>query len=266
MIEILKNMAVFDIFSYNGEREMLDLRLNMLSPHVDKFIICEAKTTFSGKEKPLYFSRDERHFKKFWPKMEFHIINEHYTVQERALAWNSPNTFGADHWKNEFLQKERMKDALIAYDVHDDDIVYIGDVDEIWEPSAYLAPAKLKLRVFAYYLNNASSEEFWGTVVAKYGYLKGKVLNHVRTDVGLRTDAYHGWHFTSMGGYKEVKRKLDDSYTEDSYNTPEVQGHLQEQVESGRDYLGRPFFFTFDTTDWPEYLKTNPIPYLHLCK
>lgn len=256
---------VVDCFTYNGEREMLDLHLNILSPYVDKFIIVEAKTTFSGRDKPLYFSRDEHRFEQFWPKIEYFIVNETYTPQEMAIARNSPNTFGAEHWKNEFLQKESILKALKEYDVQDEDVVYIGDVDEIWEPCSYLSPAKLKLRVYSYYLNNLSTEHFWGTLVSEYGFIKDKVLNHVRSDTALRTAEYHGWHFTSMGGYKEVKRKLNDSYTSQSYNTASIQEHLQENVENGTDYLGRAFSFSKNTADWPVFLKQNQEHYKHLC-
>jgi beta-1,4-mannosyl-glycoprotein beta-1,4-N-acetylglucosaminyltransferase len=258
-------MAVRDVFTYNGERDMLDLRLHALYSYVDTFVIVEAKTTFTGKPKPLYFSSHERFFKKFWNKIEYHIINEDYSPEEIALAVSSPNTQGASHWKNEFLQKESIQKALVRY-CDDEDTVYIGDVDEIWEPTLVQHPTKLKLRVYAYYLNNRSDEQFWGTLVGKYKDIKGQCLNHLRTDPGFFTEEYAGWHFTSMGGVKEVRRKLNDSYTEESYNTKDVQDNLQDRVKSGTDYLGRPFNFTLDESEWPFYLKANRSKYISLCK
>lgn len=259
-------MAVIDIFTYNGELDLLKLRLEILYPYVDRFIVCESKTTFTGNRKPLYFSRDEHLLKEFWPKLDYYIIQDKFSIFEMNVAAQSPNTQGAEHWKTEFMQKECLLKALKLYKAKDEDIVYVGDVDEIWEPCDYLAPAKLKLRVYAYYLNNRSDEEFWGTVVAKYAYLKDKILNHVRTDSVLNTSEYHGWHFTSMGGYEEVKRKLDDSYSAESYNTTAVNQHLREQIEYGKDYLGRNFRFSSDESDWPEFLATNRERYQHLCK
>ncbi len=254
---------VYDVITYNGEREILEIRLNILSPHVDRFIICEAKTTFSGNKKPLYFSLHENHFEKWWSKIDYHIIDENYTETERDLAYNSPNTQGAKHWKNEFLQKESIHKAITH--LNDNDVVYIGDVDEIWRPyNPKDGPVKLKLLVYAYYLNNLSNEEFWGTLVAKYGDIKGKCLNHLRSDVSLRTKL-SGWHFTSMGGLKEVSRKLNDSYTKESYNTKQVQQMLAERVKDGTDYLGRDFIFKKDTQRWPEWLKSHKKQYEHLC-
>lgn len=256
---------VIDCFTYNGELDILDLRLNMLYKHVDRFVIVESKTTFSGKPKRLYFSNQEGKFKEFWHKIDYFIIDENYSKEERALADSSPNTEGAKHWKTEFLQKESIKKAL--WNLKDDDIVYIGDVDEIWDVTHKpLMPEKLKLRVYAYYLNNLSNEEFWGTVVAPWSYFKDKVLNHVRSDTQIRGSEYGGWHFTSMGGLKQVQRKLEDSYTKESYLTKEVQNLLPERVDKGIDYLGRPFTFKIDEEDWPSYLYSRKRRYKHLCK
>lgn len=253
---------VVDAFTYNGEREILRIHLSVLNPYVDKFIICEAKTTFSGKPKPLYFSEHEKYFKSFWKKIDYHIIDEDYTEQEIMLAESSPNTRGAAHWKTEFLQKESILKALTRLD--DEDIVYIGDVDEIWRPFNPVFPTKLKLKVYAYYLNNRSSEVFWGTLVSRYEDIKDECLNHMRSTQAMKTTDDHGWHFTSMGGYDEVKRKLDDSYTSESYNTNMVQELLQDRVKAGVDYLGRPFTFKKEEKEWPEYLKSNRALYKNM--
>lgn len=259
--------VIYDCFTYNGEKDVLDIRLHMLERYVDKFVILEAKTTFSGHDKPLYFGAQEQFFKAYWHKIEYYVIDEDYSEAEIALAESSPNTIGAKHWKNEFLQKESIKKALTHYKVRDDDLVYIGDVDEIWDGHYRpLIPEKLMLRVYAYQLNNLSNEVFWGTVVGTWGQFKDKTLNHVRSDVAIRGLELAGWHFTSMGGLKEVSRKLNDSYTTESYNTAEVQQLLPSRLSTGADYLGRPFQFTIDTQDWPQYLKKFSRKYKHLLK
>ncbi len=256
---------VIDVFTYNGEKDIAQLHFKILSPYVDIFIVIEAKTTFTGHKKPLYFSEHEQYFKEFWHKIKYFIINENYSVAEIEQAAFSPNTQGADHWRNEFLQKESIHKALAQY-AQKDDIVYIGDADEIWEPYGGTLPAKLKLRVYAYYLDNRSTEEFWGTFVAKYKDIKGKCLNHERSRTDIRTKDHYGWHFTSQGGLKEIKRKLDDSYTEESYNTYEVQANLLQRYKQGTDYLGRDFQFNVDESDWPPYLKRNRKKFAELCK
>jgi beta-1,4-mannosyl-glycoprotein beta-1,4-N-acetylglucosaminyltransferase len=257
-------MAVIDVFLYNGEREILKLHLAMLDKHVDTFLICEAKTTFSGNKKPLYLSKHMNHLKEWWHKIEYYIIDEDYSPEEVKQAHESPLTIGPAHWKTEWLQKESIKKALTKLNLKDDDTVYIGDVDEIWEPTETM-PAKLKLRVYTYYLNNRSSEQFWGTFVAQWKDIKDACLNDLRNDQKNRTEEYKGHHFTSMGGLKEVQRKLNDSYSTESYNRFDVQYFLPANIINRRDFLGRPFTYELNEQDWPQYLKENKVNYSHLC-
>lgn len=260
-------MAVIDCFTYNGEKDLLKLHLSILDPLVDEFVIVEAPTTFSGKPKTLYGLRDMHLVKQFWPKIKYHVIDENYTQEELDLAESSPNTQGAEHWKREFLQKESIKKALSH--VENDDIVYIGDVDEIWNRSPHNIisnePLKLRLKVYTYFLNNRSSEQFWGTVMGKWRTMKNDCLNHIRTNAN-RSDGYNGWHFTSMGGYEEVRRKLEDSYTRESYFTEGVENNLKANIESNQDFLGRKFIYNLDETEWPPYLKEHKHEYKHLLR
>lgn len=263
---------IVDVFTYNGEADLLEIRLNILNDYVDQFIIVEAPTTFSGREKPLYFEkvRHTERFRYYYDKIKYHVVDESYTDEEIALAKSSPNTGGAAHWEHEFLQKESIKKALTH--LKDDDIVFIGDVDEVWEPGTLVQDPydnvwKLPQLVYVYWLNNKSSEEWRGTIYAKYGTIKEQCLNHARTS-GWLTDGRipHGWHFTSMGGYEEVKRKLESSYTRDSYWTEGVESNLEQNIKENKDFLGRGFTYTIDENEWPQYLKDNKEHYKYLLK
>lgn len=256
---------IYDISTFNGEYDLLEIRLNVLNNFVDQFIIVEAPTTFSDRVKSLYYDQQKERFKQFWPKIKYFVIDENYSRAEKSLAELSPNTRGATHWKHEFLQKESIKKALTH--LNDKDICFIGDVDEIWEPLTreIAGDRKLKLRVYSYQLNNRSNEEFWGTIKTTYGRIKDSCLNHLRTNELQKGDYCFGWHFTSMGGVDEVRRKLNDSYTKESYNTDWVQEHLQENIEQSKDFLGRDFIYKVDESDWPRWLRENKEKYAHLC-
>ena len=123
---------VIDVITFNGEFDLLEIRLNILSDYVDEFIIVEATTTFSGKDKPLYYEKEKARYKKWESKIKYHIVRPEDEEKYVAMANVSPNTRGASHWKKEFCQKECIKDALVH--LKDDDLVIISDVDEIWEP------------------------------------------------------------------------------------------------------------------------------------
>ena len=261
---------VIDSFTYNGEFQMLKLHLAVLNDYVDKFIIVEANKTFTGYDKPLHFFRDQRYFKDYWKKIEYHVVNNWDDVGIWDMASKSPNTVGASHWKREFYIKENIQKALIESGAKDTDTVFIGDVDEIIDPQVNYeseTPIKAKLRVYANYLNQRSNEEFYGTLIAEYKDIKGKCLNHMRSDKSLYSKGeYLGWHFTNMGGVEEVRKKLNDSYTPESYNTFEVQQLLPERLRGGKDYLGRNFTLHLDEQDWPTYLKDNRDKFKLLCK
>jgi len=149
---------VIDVCTYNGEADLLELRLNVLDGYVDQFIVVEFDKTFSGKDKPQYY--DPKRFSGWVGKISHHLITEETYSKYRPLAENSPNTQGAEHWKREFMQKESIKDVLAH--LKDEDIVYVGDVDEIWDPAYKISPpmtgpyfcSKLLLRVYCYWLNN----------------------------------------------------------------------------------------------------------------
>lgn len=266
---------IIDCFTFNGEYDLLEIRLNILNECVDEFIIVEAPTTFSGLPKPLYYEEQKERFSRWAGKIKYYKISEDYMQDEISLASQSPNTRGAAHWKHEFLQKESIKKALTH--LSDNDIVFISDCDEIWNPaylqSEQLFPiTKLGMYVYTYYLNNSSSEEWYGTISARYKDIKNNCLNHIRTiptsrfPVGTLGGFYFkvGWHFTSMGGYEEVKRKLNDSYTEESYNSAQVRSRLKENMANNKDFLGRGFTYSKDESNWPQYLKDNKEKYKHL--
>lgn len=248
---------IIDVITYNGEWELFDLRYSILKPYVDCFIVIEFDRTFSGKEKPFYFEDIAHNYEK----VDYHKIAESQYSKYKELAKSNPSTEygkGAQHWITEFCQKESIKDALI--NLEDDDMVFIGDCDEIWNPDLFrsltIYPAKIKLKVYTYFLNNRSDEKFWGTIVALYKDIKGKCLNDLRNTF-QKTEYDLGWHFTSMGGHEAVKRKLIDSYTEESYAKLEVLNNLEKNINENKDFLFRSFTYMNDSSEWPQYLKEN---------
>lgn len=254
---------IYDIITINNEFELFDIRYNVLKDYVNEFRVVEFDQTFSGK--PKEFTFPEIHYK--YDKVKYYPVSYDVWSKYEDLAKSSPNTQygkGAEHWVREFCQKESIRDCLT--DLEDDDVVFIGDCDEIWQTGRFFhTPSKLKLKVYSYWLNNKSNEEFWGTLVASYKDIKDQCLNHLRTNV-LKTKDYAGWHFTSMGGHENVKKKLTDSYTQESYITPQVLNNLEHNILESKDFLGRDFTYKIDEEDWPTYLKENRDKYKHLCK
>lgn len=265
-------MAIIDCILYNGEEELWDLRYHILKDFVDGFIVCECNKTFSGKDKPIYFT-PELYLK--YEKVYFYEIDDNNPKlwEQAKLSPNTEYGKGAKHWLREWVQKEQIKLALTH--LKDDDIVFISDCDEIIDPKAIKIISKIlkflpngaikfKLRVYTYWLNNKSNEQFWGTLCTTYKRIKEECLNHLRTDKNLYNEETVGWHFTSMA--KSLKQKLKDSYTEEDYATDEILDNLDENIKNNRDFLARDFKYTKDESQWPDYLKENKAKYGHLMK
>src|SRR3990167_2817302 len=111
---------IIDTTTFNGERELFDIRYNVLKDYVDEFRVVEFDQTFSGKPK-------ESTFNQKWDKVKHYFVTEDIWSKYEELARSSPNTEygkGAKHWQTEFMMKESLKDCLA--DLKDNDLVFIG--------------------------------------------------------------------------------------------------------------------------------------------
>ena len=82
ILEYRKKIKIYDIFTYNGEVDILEIHLNILKDVVDQFIIVEAPTTFSGLNKPLYFQIQKECFAPFLNKIKYFVIDDYPNDQE----------------------------------------------------------------------------------------------------------------------------------------------------------------------------------------
>lgn len=239
---------VIDLFYYNGEEEVLEARLNILAPYVDKFILCEARERFSGTPKELTFKPEK--FTKF--NIEYFIMKDHEELRLEALK--SPNTGNGEHyWVREWMQKESARYALRG--CADEDLIFISDVDEIWNPLLDYSKDviyKPKQLPYLYYFNQRTDENWlgWtGTVACRYKHIKNGLINHLRTDSMNEYEVLEnaGWHFNSIGGKEQKKQSFDHPvyYDQGVWNNREV-GMRK------------------DESDLPEYLKQKPWPKLYL--
>ena len=67
-------MRLVDCFMYFDEDLVLDIRLNTLYKHVDKFVIAEETKNHAGQNKKLNFKID--HFSKFKDKIHYLVVDD----------------------------------------------------------------------------------------------------------------------------------------------------------------------------------------------
>jgi beta-1,4-mannosyl-glycoprotein beta-1,4-N-acetylglucosaminyltransferase len=257
---------------------------------VDYFVIIEATETFSGKNKELCFEANKERFKRWEKKIIYHVTSDtpkdrdelrRRQVEDPKLteldkqiikdALTSDNIApGAIHWFKEFYQKESIKKALV--NLRDDDVCFVGDIDEIWDPKTVIDFSKddifkLKQVVYSYFVNNRSNEPWAGTLVTKYKNIKENCLNHLRTP---RKTTYTyidngGWHFTNMGGADAIRKKLE-SYGHQEYNTDDIKKDMEKKIMENKDFIGRKFKFHVNEKGLPDFLLRNKNKYKHLFK
>lgn len=263
---------IYDLFTFAGEYDLLEIRFRLLSPHVDKFIISEGMETFSGNPKILYWiERDRDRFEEWEDKVVYNIVSG-YSDPDILSQLQSRDYVDQPPFKRAFYQKESLRKTLEKLNPDDEDLVYYGDTDEIWKPKEIDDGVyKLRQLAYSYFLNNRSSEDWRGTIVTKWKNLKNGCLNDMRANpVNILEDG--GWHFSNMGGLEAILRKLE-SYDHQEANIPWVKDGLEARIQANGDFLGRerdwqgnPFVLWADDSQLPEYVVENKQRYKHLWK
>lgn len=230
---------VYDCFLFFNELELLKIRLQEMSPHVDHFVLVEATETFRGTSKPLNFKENSHLFEEFKDKIIYIPLTEHF---EAASAWD----------------RERFQRAQVLRGLkgcQNTDVILLSDLDEIVRGSRMAEIVELitskkaqavvcEQKMYYGYLNR-----YWtlwpGTVATSYSQAKSigiKKMRKLRNQKPrtLRRMGIHkatllhdaGWHFTSMGGKERYVQKIQ-SYSHSEFDRPErkTEAFFNETVE-----------------------------------
>ena len=228
-------MRVFDTTTFFEEKLMMDLRFNILDPFVDKFIVCEATFSHSGKKKEIKF--DKKDFPKFEDKIVHIIINED-PVEKTYNQNDNSNFLRQNSIKRIETQRNYIGKAL--EDADKNDYIIYSDNDEIPDLSKIdfkSNKAKIilfKQKLFYYKFNLAYAKIDWfGSKSCKLKDLKNiswlrniknRKYNLFRLDTlfskmkytNLKIIEDGGWHFTNLKTPEELLRKYlnDEMHSE----------------------------------------------------
>ncbi len=281
---------VYDCFQFFNELDILKLRLHVMAPVIDRFVISEATETFSGMKKPLYYEENKEMFAEFADKI-IHVVVE-----------DTPE--GNTHDRDTF-QKNAVGRGLT--DCKDDDIVIFSDLDEIPNPEkvkkvietiqknkedAQNKVYHMAQRLFYCYLNmeevsgkllaycgefeGVEQKQWLGTKICRYAVAKTMPLGELRwpkcKEFGVRV-ADGGWHFGYMGGSKEadVRKRVAEkvrSAAHQEYNNKTILSEVDDKIKDGEDIFGRDACFVQTEIDdtYPVYLRDHQEEYAHLIK
>lgn len=275
---------VYDCFQFFNELDILKLRMQVMAPVVDKFVISEATETFSGMKKPLYYEENKEMFAEFADKI-IHVVVD--------------DTPAGDTHERDTFQKNAVGRGLKG--CKDEDIIIFSDLDEIPNPvkvKEILADCKdgvvyhMAQRLFYCYLNmeevsgnllaycgefdGVTRKKWLGTKICRYSVAKTMPLGELRwpkcKEFGIRVED-GGWHFGYMGGSKEsdVRKRVAEkvqSAAHQEYNKKSILNEVDDKIKDGEDIFGRDAKFTQVIIDnsFPEYLRTHLNEYAHLIK
>ena len=284
-----KQIKIYDIFNFFNELEVLDIRLNILNDYVDYFVLVESRLTHSGKPKELFYEKNKHLFKKFEHKIIHRIVeNPPKDFEDIKIRLADPATTEAERnilktlpsldavksididRLRESYEKEFAKNVLVDLNLSDNDFCFISDLDEIWNPEAFIdfskdGVYKLKQDAYIYYLNNRSNEDWrgWtGTIGTKYKNVKTFPSNHLRT---LKPSEYifirnGGWHFSYQGDAQRIKAKLD-AICRGELSNDNVSTEVEDKLLHNKDIKGRYVRFWKDESKLPKYLLENKEKY-----
>jgi beta-1,4-mannosyl-glycoprotein beta-1,4-N-acetylglucosaminyltransferase len=286
---------VYDCIIFFNELDLLEVRLNELKDVVDKFVIVEASFTHSSNPKPFYFEENKDRFSKFLDQ----II--HVKIEELPYFPPQPRRRNTIHNRHEVEHYHRNYTWYGLVDCNDNDIIIIGDVDEIPTINS-ISEAKdilsinsdsvicFRQRHFNYFFNGTCIKDghispWYGQVATTYENLKKVGTDNVMDDnncspMVLRmgkegrlknsvTIDNAGWHFSYLGGIDEIIKKVG-SYSHEEFDTPEFMNRevIENRIKNGQDVFGRSGYPSIQYVDldksFPEYVLRNKDKYKHL--
>ena len=225
-------MKIFDCTTYYNEDLMLEVRFNILSKYIDKFVIVEAKYSHSGEKKKLNFNINK--FSEFKKKIIYLTIDNE---PENIIYQKKNNTFfenEADKRTNSIKRIKHQRDRLIdgLADADDDDYILYSDDDEIPNlENVNFKKNKNKILIFEqklfYYKFNLFFDRisWFGTKGCKKKDLlslswlrdvKSKKYPIYRFDtifskikyMNIKIIENGGWHFSQLKTPKDIEIKL----------------------------------------------------------
>jgi len=270
---------IYDCFSYNGEQELLEIRLNHHTPFVDKFVITECPWTYSGIEKPLYYDsiKDYEPFVKFKDK----IIHNIYDVPpDGNTGWPYEND---------------QRNSLRKLGFNQDDIIIYADCDELIRNGSIIRQVieaidmypiiTLDMEMCWYYFNcqikpgSEFQQDYSMESCFNHRWLMAKIfdakyINSFKDLYQIRelnlwdkrnshTIKKAGWHFSNFGCSKSIYNKFCSfSHSKDLDDRYEISLDAIEQRKAElQDPLGRNVSFIMTELDVPDYVLENFIRY-----
>lgn len=243
-------MLIIDCFTFYNELDMLEYRLRTLYDVVDAFILVEATLTHRGNPKPLYYIDNALLFSKYADKI-IHIVDRDLNP---SPVVDLEKHFENDVWKNEHHQRNAIDVGLKRLDLGPDDLLIIGDVDEIPNPNVlkYLRDhpeeniefVSMRHDMYYYNLTVLNQEKWFLQKLVSYKYYVenlNRTPQHCRAYISQYCIERGGWHLSYFGDAAFIQNKLKEfahqEFNQEIYTNLDA---IQEKIKEKQDLLNRP--------------------------
>lgn len=250
-------MNIIDIFPYFNEKELLELRINLLYDYVDKFIICEANRTQSGLIKDFTVKKTIQ---------ELNLPNDKIFVIELDLSSYDNNIDLSKNWHRERAQRNSASNYITQ-----NDVCIVSDCDEIINPlyiNYYVNTAirypnnilripmiNLHGRADLMVCDKFGNSDLWcSPFICLFHHTKKYTLSEIREAYSMKNSTFmysniefsdifitennvilpSGWHFSWMGNSNRNIDKYRASMHVTDYITNAIYTYSNQSVE---DYL-----------------------------
>jgi hypothetical protein len=238
-----------DTFMLWDDLDLLELRLNILDPVMDLFVIAEGSTDHSGVKKPLHYEDNRERFAPWRDKIRY------------VTVFDMPGD-GFTKWQREFHQRNAIMRGLDK--CRTNDLVFLSDLDEIPDPEMVrLNKYGGYHQVYSlYYANMICTTENWtGTAAMYYFQCQQLGMQAVRENRHtLQRVSPGGWHFAYMTPPEKIHQKIR-TFAHEEWDKPEVHAQLEQRMKGNRDLFGmhsKPLErIDIQTGYFPEFLKKN---------
>lgn len=236
-------MRIWDCFLYNGEWELLLLRIQYLKDIIHKFVIVESALTFTGNLKSNCLNLNADPINKYRDKIKYYRLDKFPP--------------GLDPWGREFFLRDYIR--KVANGCEKEDVLIISDVDEILNRNKIISFIETGRTIFVEcvvhqsFFNMQSTEKKFCHLIAPYREIK-------TTPIGNRTSYFekyrllylnknesrpNGWHFTYLFG-SDIGRYIAklNSFSHQEFNSSYYMNRLRLQrcIKYGFDVLDRDMY------------------------
>lgn len=240
----MPNYKVIDSFLFNGEFEMLLMRLDYLFDSVEHFVICESTYTQNGKKKDLTFPTNEHLFKNYLNKISYIV----YDPDAEDIKISQSNS-----WHLEKKHIDFIRDNILHLSDEETVTMFSGvdefpnkdKFDEMWERISTIGfdSISFSMRTFYYSPICELLINCFGTNV-----LNDFSLRNIDRLSSLRDYTFScqhiedgGWHFSFFNSPEFNKKKIE-SYAHSEFNLPEITNleNIKHRMYNCLDILARP--------------------------